>query len=380
VDASAQAPVPEEPVEAVTEAASGSKPPDAQPPEAARPDAPSGIPVDTLIDSALGRVLRNPYGEGILDRLQELAVEIGNTLREGRLERAVQGMAAVVGLEPAAPEGSARASYGIVLRRLLTRDALRRVAPLLPDPRFTPVATAVLQRAGSDAAEVLVDLLSNSEVPGERRAFLGALRVIPHGTEAVIQMLGHHQWNLARNVAELLGEMRVEEAVSALAMLLTHREARVQRAAAVALARIGTAATVEPLRRTMHDGSPELRAVVAASIGGAHARALATPLVALADTEENADVQVEYYRALGRIGSPEAIDALIRAVQPGGRVFGRRATAPRLAAVEGLRTAGGPAARRALQALAEDGDRAVREAAARALAAGPGATTAAPEP
>jgi len=94
------------------------------------------------------------------------------------------------------------------------------------------------------------------------------------------------------------------------------------------------------------------------------------PLVALAEAEENADVQAEYYRALGRIGSPEAIDALIKAVQPGGRVFGRRATGPRLAAVEGLRGAESAAARRALLALAEDGDRAVREAAVRALSAG----------
>jgi HEAT repeat protein len=347
-------------------------------PESASLPAPSGIPTDTLIGSALGIVLRNPYGEGILDRLSELAGEIGNALREGRLELAVQAMAAVVGLEPAAPDGSARASYGIVLRRVLTREALRRVAHLLPDPRFTPVATAVLQRAGSDAAEVLVDLLSNSEVPRERRAYLAALRVIPHGTEAVIQMLGHYQWFVVRNVAELLGEMRVEEAVPALAMLLTHRESRVQRAAAVALARIGTVATVEPLRRALHEGSPELRGLVAASVGGAHSRALSMPLVALADAEENADVRAEYYRALGRIGSPEAVEALIKAVQPGGRVFGRRATGPRVAAVEGLRNAGGVAARRALQDLTEDADKPVRDAAARALAAG--AESVPPEP
>ena len=151
--------------------------------------APHGVPADTLIGSALGVVLRHPYDEGILDRLSELAGEIGNTLREGRLEVAVQATAAIIGLEPGAPEGSARASYGIVLRRILHKDALKRIVHLLPDPRFTPLATAVLQRAGHDGAEVLVDLLSASEVPKERKAYLAALRVIPHGTEAVLQML-----------------------------------------------------------------------------------------------------------------------------------------------------------------------------------------------
>jgi hypothetical protein len=331
--------------------------------------APHGIPADTLVGSALGVVLRSPYGEGILDRLSDLAHEIANTVHEGRLELAVQAIAAVIGLEPAASDDSSRASYGIVLRRMLTKDALRRIAHLLADPRFTPVSTAVLQRAGADGAEVLVDLLSASESPRERRAFLGALRVIPHGTEAVIRMLGHYQWFVVRNVAELLGEMRVEEAVPALSMLLTHRELRVQRAAAVALARIGTAATAEPLRRAMKEGAAELRGVVAASIGGAHARALAMPLVALADVEENADVRAEYLRALGRIGSPEAVEALVRAAEPGGRVFGRRSALLRLAAVEGLRCAGGAAAHRALESLAADGERAVRDAASRALAA-----------
>jgi len=330
--------------------------------------APHGIPAGTLIGSALGVVLRDPYGEGVLDRLSELANEIGNTLREGRLELAVQAAAAIVGLEPAAPEGSAKASYGIALRLILTKDALRRIAHLLPDPRFTPLATAVMQRAGVDGAEMLVDLLSSSEVPKERKAYLAALRAIPQGTDAVLRMLEHYQWFVARNVADLLGEMRVEEAVPALGRLLSHKEPRVQRAAAVALAHIGTVATVEPLRQAMRDGTPELRGLVAASIGGAHARALAMPLVALAEAEANGDVQSEFYRALGRIGSPEAIDALINAAQPGGRLFGRRASAPRVAAVEGLRNAGGAAAREALESLQDDPDRAVRDAALRALA------------
>lgn len=330
--------------------------------------APHGVPADTLIGLALGAVLRHPYDEGILDRLSELAGEIGNTLLAGRLELAVQATAAIIGLEPGAPEGSARASYGIVLRRILHEDALKRIAHLLPDPRFTPLATAVLQRAGHDGAEVLVDLLSASEVPKERKAYLAALRVIPHGTEAVLQMLGHHQWFVVRNVTELLGEMRVEEAVPAIGRLLAHKEARVQRAAAVALAHIGSVATVEPLRRAMKDGTPELRGLVAASIGGVHARALAMPLVALAEAEANGDVQSEYYRALGRIASPEAIEALTNAAQPGGRLFGRRPIAPRVAAVEGLRNAGGPAARKALEALQDDADKAVRDAVVRALA------------
>ena len=86
----------------------------------------------------------------------------------------------------------------------------------------------------------------------------------------------------------------------------------------------------------------------------------------LAAEEDDEGVLCEYYRALGRIGTPEAIDALVKAAQPGGRIFGRRPAEPRIAAVESLGNVGGTAARRALDALQEDGDKAVREAVLRA--------------
>ena len=58
--------------------------------------------------------------------------------------------------------------------------------------------------------------------------------------------------------------------------------------------------------------------------------------------------------------SPEAIQALANAAAPGGVLVGRKTTALRVAAVEGLRLAG---ASGALKGLAADGDKAVREAA-----------------
>jgi HEAT repeat protein len=168
-------------------------------------------------------------------------------------------------------------------------------------------------------------------------------------------------------VAEAMGFQRVVEAIPGLVRCLSHADARVRRAAATALARIGTPETVEPLRTVLKEGDPELRALIASSIGGHGSRALAMPLVALAEHEEQLEVLKEYYRALGRIGSPEAVQALALAAESGGRFLGRRPTAQRVAAVEGLRIVGGRGAKPALQALAADGDRAVRELAAVAL-------------
>lgn len=331
-----------------------------------RPAVVQGVSAETPIGAALAAVVRDAHGAAIGDLLSDLAREVGVALREGPIEPAVQAIAAVVGLEPGVPEGEPKRSYDIALKRMFTRDALERIALLLPDPRFAPVATLVLRRAGPDGADVVFELLAASAVPHERTAFLAAIRAIPKGTLHVIAMLRHTQWAVVRNVAELLGELRFEEAVPELGKLLMHYEPRVRLAAIVALARIGTVATVDPLRRAMKEGTPDLRALIAGSIGGQHARALAIPLVVLAAEEDDEGVLCEYYRALGRIGTPEAIAALVKAAQPGGRIFGHQPPGPRIAAVQSLGNIGGTAARRALDALQEDRDKAVREAVVRA--------------
>jgi len=62
------------------------------------------------------------------------------------------------------------------------------------------------------------------------------------------------------------------------------------------------------------------------------------------------------------------VQALIKFAQPSGRLFGRKPSSLRLAAVEALRLAATPAAIGTLQGLSDDGDKQVRGAALIALA------------
>jgi hypothetical protein len=329
-----------------------------------------GLPVGPArkpLAASLAEVAREPYGPGILDALTDLFLGIQGVLDANEVEPSVHAMAAMIAWEPEAPAGSPRNSYRIVLQRLLTPEHLQQVAPYVSDPRLGPEAIKVMQRGGADAAVVLLARLVAADELKDRRALVTALRGIPEGLEQVVHVLEHSQWFVVRNVAEAMGVQRVEEAVPNLIKCLSHSDPRVRRAAAVALAKIGTSATVEPLRHVLKEGDRELRALIAASIGGHTSRALAMPLVAFAEQEEEVDVLREYYRALGRIGTPEAIQALANAAEPGGRLLGRRPAAYRIAAVEGLRISGGHAAVAALQGLAKDGDKAVREQVLRAL-------------
>jgi HEAT repeat protein len=89
----------------------------------------------------------------------------------------------------------------------------------------------------------------------------------------------------------------------------------------------------------------------------------------LLDEESRPEVLREMFLALGRIGSTEAVQVLVRAAEPGGRLFRRKSATVRLGAIEGLERAGGPAATAALRALLQDDDAEVRNAAQRAVAA-----------
>ena len=108
-------------------------------------------------------------------------------------------------------------------------------------------------------------------------------------------------------------------------------------------------------------------AKVALGIGGRKSFALAMPLVVALEEEKDETVERELILALGRIGSSDAVQALIKLAQPAGRLFGRKSIGERLAAIEALRLAGTAPAVGTLEGLADDADRQVRSAARLAL-------------
>jgi hypothetical protein len=257
-------------------------------------------------------------------------------------------------------------SFGIALRRLLPRSTLEQLARLATSGEHRNDANAVLRRMGADSTEVLLGLLAAAPTVGERRAYFNALTQMTEGGSLLIHMLGHDQWFVVRNVAELCGELKLEEAVPKLARQMSHSDERVRRAVAGALGKVGTPGSVEPLRQALKDVAPAVRMQAAMSLDGKKGRALAMTLAVISEEEPKADVQREMFLALGRIASSEALQALVKAAQPGGKFFKRKPLPVRLAAVEGLHVAG-PSATNLLKSLVDDDERGIREAAQKAL-------------
>ena len=357
-----QAPIDATPPTPLEVRAPANEPP--PPPKPALPQ-PATLHAASPMGIALAGVLRDPFGSDALTRLTQLTRHVHDALKADNVAEVIDVLNTLVELESKAPE-AARGSYAVTFNRIFNGAMVAQVVPYLLEPRRANRAAVVLRRAGGPALDVLVGLIGSSQSVTERVAYFGVVRGVARATERILGLLQRSEWQIVRNVAELVGEARIEEGVTMLAALLDHQDTRVVRAVAVALGRIGTPPTVEPLRRVLKDASPELRAVVAGAIGGEQARALTAPLVSLAESEPNADVAKAYLKAIGRIGTPAAIQALQKVAEPGGKLLGRKPAHIRLGAIEGLRLAN---AIPALQALAQDGDKAVREAVAQALAA-----------
>ena len=316
-------------------------PPPASPPPAAALPSPPTLQAASPLGIGLARVLSDPYGTDALAKLTALARQVEDAFSRGGAAEAIDAANSIIELEGQAPDARVKGTYGVILGRILTRAALANVAPYLLEPKRRHRAAVVLRRGGDAAIGLLVQLILDAPNLGERVIYLEVLRAIPQGTDKLLrEFSARGEWQVVRNMAELAGEARLEAAVPYLARLLEHSEDRVRRAVLVALARIGTAPTVEPLRSALKSGSPEIRSLVAAAIGGAHARPLTAPLAALAGDEENPDAARALVKAIGRIGTPEARQALERlAAQKA--LFSRKAKLLKEVAEDTLRTFAG---------------------------------------
>src|SRR6185436_18874158 len=312
-------------------------------------------------------LIEKPSGPHAGDLLAVLGRQLETAMRNQRTPQALAIVEGVVKAEQQVSDASRKRQYSIALKRMYSKALLEAIAEVANHPTDRDAALLVLRRAGEDGVEVLLDLLVAAPTIEERRGIFMALTGMKEGTDQLVHMLGHHQWFVVRNVAELAGELGLEEAVPALAKQLEHDDERVRKAIAMALAKIGSSAAAEPLRRALRDKSPEVRMQAAIGVGR-KSIALAMPLVVAMEEEEDENVERELILALGRIASAAAVQALIKFAQPGGRLFGRRPVGIRATAVEALRLAATPAAIGTLEGLTDDGDKQVRSAAQSALA------------
>jgi HEAT repeat protein len=299
--------------------------------------------------------------------LDELATLAEHAAREGRTHILAAVCVGIVKRETQNAIEARRQACTMALRRLLRPALLRGVAQLLPRKRdMAADLEAVLARAGAEGADAVIELLTEESSATDRHAYLDVLPRLQAGVPTLVHMLGDTRWFVVRNAADLLGEMRVQSAESALLPLLEHADERVRKSAANALINLGTTAGFRAVCEMLQAESPKTRTHAVMALASRRDEKSTAQLRNVLEDEPDTEVQLALLSALGKIATPAAVEQLIRAAEPKRRLLERKPTSFRVAAIQALAEARTPAALAAIAVLKEDKEREVREAAARA--------------
>jgi hypothetical protein len=302
--------------------------------------------------------LEQATGVSVLTQvLDDLVAVAEAAAREARPALVCEILCRVTRREPQVHDFESKRAFVMALRRLAKPQLLRAITQELPhagDQRDAFIA--VLARAGEDGADALIEQIAAISGQNERRVYFDALLQLQVGIPTLIHMLGDARWFVARNAAELLGEMQAREAEPQMTELLRHSDDRVRRAATSALMRLGTTRAMNAIHEALKDGAPAMRMQAAAALVSRKDVKTAATLVRALDEEKDDEVQAAFLLALGKLATPDAVQRLIKAVEAERGLFKRKSTAFRVAAVQGLADARTPEALEALKGLVSDKD------------------------
>ena len=320
-------------------------------------------------DALLARLESTTDAGEIAQVLEDLVV-IGESA-------ALQGQARVLGeilyrvglRETELPHFEQKRAAAVAFKRIGKPAVLRLVARELPhDVAHRTQNLAVLARAEEEGAEALIEQITAVAQQRDRRVYFEALLATRAGVPALLHMLGDARWFVVRNAAELLGEMQVAEAEEPLSLLLRHEDERVRRAGTGALMSLGTSRALKAIQQALTDPVPATRMQAAAAlVARKDVLTTAPELLRALDVEKDEAVQAAFLAALGKLGTPEAVERLVNASEQKRGMFQRKTTSVRVAAVIGLAEARSDEAVSALRALHDDKDDDVRAAVTLAL-------------
>ena len=297
-------------------------------------------------------------GVNVLTRvLDDLVAIAESAARDARPALVCEILCRVTQREPQIHEFESKRAFVMAQRRLAKPQLLRALTQELPHAGPQRDAfIAVLVRAGEDGADALIEQIAAMSGQNERRVYFDALLQLQAGIPTLIHMLGDARWFVARNAAELLGEMQAREAEPQLTELLRHPDDRVRRAATSGLMRLGTTRAMNAIQEALKDGAPAMRMQAAAALVARKDVKTAATLVRALEDEKDDEVQAAFLLALGKLATPDAVQRLLKAVEAERGLFKKKSTAFRVAAVQGLGEARTSEALDALKALVSDKD------------------------
>jgi len=189
-------------------------------------------------------------------------------------------------------------------------------------PRGSADAQAViscLTLLDRDATPVLLEMLAEEEDRSFRKLLIQILRDLGKNQIAFLgERLSDGRWYFVRNIVNILGESRKEEAVEHLQQVASHKNFQIRQEVVRALMSIGGKKAADLLVRFLNDDDVDIRFMAV--------RGLGDPAISGAKTEQalmnflqgglvkagGPELKYEVIQTLGKIGGPETVRFLAK--------------------------------------------------------------------
>ena len=253
--------------------------------------------------------------------------------------------------------------------------AMRETAALIGDvdDDVWPSIQAMIRAIGPCSIESLKTVLA-SETDSVATARAEDL-IVEFKNVAVTRLttlIGDSRWFVRRRAARLLGRIGAAEGVPLLQPLLRGGDARVAREAISALGAIPDPAASRAIQTVLRASTGDVRrAVIDALVADRDPRVV--PMIVRIIAESNQmgkdhEVVLEMIRALGQVGSEEAVPALVGVARRRAWFGRRKLRALKAGSIEALVQIGGPKADTAIGEASRNGDRMLKAIAAKRTA------------
>jgi len=300
----------------------------------------------------------------VADDMEALAEDL---LMAGAYDEALTVARALAG-RAAHPGGTARDACRQALDQLGESLALREAAALIGDLDGDAWQSiqAIVRTIGSVSLEALKPVLASER---DTLATARAEELILEFKNLAVTRLGtlvsDSRWFVQCRAARLLGRIGVAAAVPLLQPLVRGADPRVAREAIAALASIADPSASRALQTVLRASSGTTRrAVIDALVADRDPRVVPMLIRIIAESQplgRDHEVVLETARALGQVGSDEAVPALITLAKRRAWLGRGKVRALKEQSVEALVQVGGPKADTAIREASRTGDRMLKK-------------------
>jgi hypothetical protein len=263
--------------------------------------------------------------------------------------------------------------------RLSRPDVVGQLLQSLDEAPTLPVEqdlSDLFRELRPEALEAILDWMPRLHAEPVRNLLGAAVqRIAAAHPDAVTKALGSENRAVVLATIQLAGRLRLPPTVPALGQLLIDGAPEYRVGVVEALAAIGTPSAMQQLENAVTDAARDVRVAAVRVLGSRRHRAALPKVESMtfgrdlraADLSE----KTAFFEAFGLLAGADGVSRLVPLLEPGGGLFKKKADPEtRACAAMALGKIGSPEARQALEAAIQDKDPLVRNAVGRALEGG----------